>query len=167
MFTLAPGPCVIRLGNSSAMTWSNESVLLITNWDGSLSGGGSQQVFFGDDASGLTSEQLAQIKFQNPAGVTPGMYPAVILSNGEIIPDPAATAFNVVPPQLSLTAGSGGSMQVQLQGAAGRSYLIEVSSNLMDWTPWTNQFNIKSSFTVMDGAASNVPCRFYRATLQP
>lgn len=167
IITLSPGPCAIRFANSSAMVWSNEPVLFITNWNGSLSGGGLQQIFFGNDASGLTAQQLAQIEFQNPAGVSPGLYPAVILPNGEIIPDPNSTASNVLPPQMSLAVRADGAMQVQLHGAAGRSYAIEVSSNLVDWTPWTNQFNTNGTFTLPDDNATNCPQRFYRAMLRP
>ena len=55
------------------------------NWNGSPNGGGKHQVFFGSNASGLTAQQLSQIKFKNPAGST-GTYPATILSTGEIVP---------------------------------------------------------------------------------
>jgi hypothetical protein len=36
----------------------------------------------------LTSSQLSQIIFVNPAGLAPGNYTAVILSDGEIVPVP-------------------------------------------------------------------------------
>lgn len=167
VIALSPGESVWHFANSSGMTWSNAARLIITNWNGSLAGGGLQQVIFGQDNTGLTSNQLGQVTFANPAGVVPGMYPAVILPNGEIIPDPQATASKVLPPQLTMTPSGSGAMQVQLQGAAGRAYVIQTSSNLIDWTPWTNEFNTNGTFDVMDAGATNCPQRFYRAVLQP
>jgi hypothetical protein len=165
-FTLSPGPSALRFPNSSGLTWSNETLTII-NWNGSLSGGGSQQIFFGSDNTGLTSQQLSQIKFQNPGGVSPGIYPAIILTNGEIIPDPSVTSTNLIPLHLNLLPQVDGSMQIQLNGAAGRAYEIEVSSNLMIWTPWTNCFNTNGTLNVIDPEAANCPQRFYRAVVQP
>ena len=165
--TLSPGACVLHFANSSTMIWSNQPALMITNWSGSLSGGGNQQVIIGNDHTGLTSQQLSQIKFQNPAGVSPGLYPAVILANGEIIPDPTTTYSKVIAPLLNGSAQADGSMQLQLWGAAGRSYAIEISTNLANWTPWTNQFNTNGTFNVVDTNAANCLRRFYRAVLQP
>lgn len=166
-FTLSPGACALHFMNSSAMAWSNEPVLFITNWNGSLAGGGLQRIFFGADDTGLTSQQLSQVEFQNPAGVSSGLYPAVILSSGEIIPDPAATSGHVNAPLLNMAVRSDGTVQVQLQGAAGRSYAIEVSSNLVNWTFWTNEFNTNGTCTFFDDGASKNPQLFYRAELQP
>lgn len=165
--TFPSAPCVLHFGDCSHLAWSNQVTLLITNWSGSLSGGGLQQILVGTNHTGLTTQQLKQIKFQNPAGVSPGTYSAVILTNGEIIPDPGATMSRILPPQLTLASQSNGAIRVQLQGAAGVSYAIQVSSNLMNWTPWTNQFNTNGTFGVYDANAMNPPQRFYRAVLMP
>ena len=105
------GSGVVAFANSSSVAWSNDVVLVIENWAGSLFGGGKQQIIFGASAGGLTSIQLAQIQFHNPAGLAAGTYPAKILSTGEIIPS------SNVPLQasLALSAQSNG-MQVNLQG---------------------------------------------------
>lgn len=165
--TFPAGPCVLHFGDCSHVAWSNQVTLLITNWSGSLSGGGLQQILVGTNHTALTTQQLKQIKFQNPAGVSPGTYSAVILTNGEIIPDPSATMSRILPPQLSLASQISGAIRVQLQGAAGVSYTIQVSSNLLNWTPWTNQFNTNGTLGVYDTNAMNRPQRFYRAVLVP
>src|SRR5213078_3301995 len=54
---------VLRLANSSAEPWSSTATLYINNWRGSAAGGGETQLFFGSDANGLTSQQLARIRF--------------------------------------------------------------------------------------------------------
>lgn len=85
--TLVPGNCTLHFANSSGLAWPSTALLTINNWNGSLSGGGSQQIFFGNDSTGLTPQQLSQVQFNNPAGLAPGTYPAKILSNGELVPD--------------------------------------------------------------------------------
>ena len=77
--------CVLRFADSKSITWSNQAVLTIENWKGSVSGSGTQQVIVGSSSSALTAQQLHQIQFHNPAGAS-GFFPATILSTGEIVP---------------------------------------------------------------------------------
>ena len=99
-FTLSSGASALRFANSSSLAWSSGAMLIISNWNGSTSGGGSQQIFFGSDNTALTSQQLSQIRFQNPAGFVPGSYPATILASGEIVPNtgPIGTANSWINP---------------------------------------------------------------------
>jgi len=166
-FLMPIGACVFHFPDSRSMIWSNGPTLVIENWAGSLSGGGMQKVIFGNSNTALTSAQLSQIQFQNPAGVSAGIYPAVILADGEIIPDPSATASKVNPARLNLAPQFDGGMQVTLQGAAGRSYAIMTSTNLVDWSLWTNEFNTNGTCSAIDCGATNCAQRFYRAVLQP
>ena len=76
---------VVRFANSSSATWESGARLIITHWSGSPAGGGHHQVYFGTDSDGLSAGQQAQIFFQNPAGVD-GLYPAMLLQTGEIVP---------------------------------------------------------------------------------
>ncbi|HEX8898510.1 MAG TPA: autotransporter-associated beta strand repeat-containing protein, partial [Chthoniobacterales bacterium] len=55
---------VIAFANSNG-TWTG--TLKILNWTGSLSGNGTDQIYFGTDTSGLTSTQLSQISFYSDA----------------------------------------------------------------------------------------------------
>jgi len=82
------GDSILRFDDSSATAWAGGSSLQITGWSGLLSGGGTDQVYFGTDSGGLTGSQLSQITFVNPVGLAPGSYAAVILSSGEIVPVP-------------------------------------------------------------------------------
>ncbi|HVJ44870.1 MAG TPA: PEP-CTERM sorting domain-containing protein, partial [Luteolibacter sp.] len=85
---------VIRFADSSAVVWG--STLVITDWTGNSAGGGSDQVYFGTNANGLTADQLSKVSFLNPNidGVAQtGTYSAMILSTGElvaVIPEPSA-----------------------------------------------------------------------------
>lgn len=91
---LMTGTSTLRLGASSSETW--QGMLMISGWDGLVTGGGDDQIFFGNDASGLTTDQLAWIRFIDPTGLGSGTYDARILSTGEIVPGsliPEPSAF--------------------------------------------------------------------------
>lgn len=87
----------IRFANSSAEVWS--STLAILDWAGLSTGGGSDQVYFGTNSSGLTGSQLSKITFVNPTldGQSySGNFAAAILATGEIvavIPEPSAASL--------------------------------------------------------------------------
>ena len=66
----------------------------MSNWHSS-SPLASNAVYFGTDPSGLTSSQLAQVRFINPGGMAPGYYTARIMSDGEIVPAPRPTLQSV------------------------------------------------------------------------
>ncbi len=83
---LGSGSSTLLFSDSSAETWDSSAILSITNWSGSTSGGGTDVIRFGNNTSALTTTQLNQIRFVNPVGFNPGIYNAIILSNGEIVP---------------------------------------------------------------------------------
>jgi len=91
---LAGAGNLIRFADSSTAIWG--STLTIGFWDGLSTGGGSDQVFFGANANGLTSGQLSSISFLNPiidGFAQTGSFAAGILGNGEVIaviPEPSS-----------------------------------------------------------------------------
>ena len=70
------------------------TTLLITNWNGSYSGGGTEQLYIGNDNNGLTSGELAQVKF----AIANSIQPARLLSTGEVVPVSADIATTVSGP---------------------------------------------------------------------
>jgi hypothetical protein len=88
------GPCALHFANSSSLAWSNSASLVIEGWNGSLQGGGRHQLIFGSDATGLTLQQVGQLQFHNPMGIS-GFYPAAILASGEIVPTQFLAEQNV------------------------------------------------------------------------
>lgn len=83
---LGAGSSILTFANSTTEAWNASAILNIVNWSGSVYGGGTDQVYFG--TGGLTFGQLSQVRFVNPFGLTPGIYNAVLLSSGEIVPVP-------------------------------------------------------------------------------
>jgi hypothetical protein len=160
-FYMPSNACLSRFANSSGVAWSTEPTLCIEGWNGSLSGGGNHQIIFGNNAIALTAPQLDQLRFHNPAGLPAGCYLAKILSTGEIVPNAKTISA------MSLKSQTNGAMRLQIQAVAGHTYQIDVSTNLVDWTFWTNQFTTNGTIQVLDTDATNYSRRFYRATLQP
>lgn len=81
---LGSGNHRIDFANSSAISWSSGRILTITNWKGNPSESGTEgKIFVGNDNTGLTSQQLAAIKFQGFCGL------ATLLSTGELVPSGA------------------------------------------------------------------------------
>ena len=163
-FNLPAGPSVTRFADSTEQTWSTNANLIVQGWAGSLYGGGLNRLLFGNSSTSLTTQQVARITFMNPGGLVAGNHPARILSTGEIVPDigaglPAASFKAALVPFRS-------SIQLGFGGIIGQDYEIDVSSNLLDWTAWTNFQNLAGSMN-FTAAITNSPAAFYRLRLAP
>lgn len=98
---LANGASLLAFANSSAEAWTG--TLNIHNWTGTVGvGDGTDQLYFGSDATGLTGTQLSQILFFSDDGTTL-LGSGMILSDGEVVPVPepgtwaaAALAFGAI-----------------------------------------------------------------------
>ena len=99
------GSSILRLAGSSTQAWAPNGILYITNWHGSVSGGGATQLYLGSNPSGLTGQQLGQIRF----AVSGGLSPATILSTGEVVP--ASLQFTRNAGTMTLTWPSGWFLQ--------------------------------------------------------
>jgi hypothetical protein len=90
----------LHFENSSSVDWTRAATLTIKNWNGSLTGGGQHQITVGANQTGLTAQQLSQIRFEDPAGKVPGVYEAEILDTGEVVP---GRALGIKDAQLSFS----------------------------------------------------------------
>jgi len=80
------GTCVLTFDASASESW--EGTLTLLNWNGSPAGGGTDQLFVGTAAGGLTQLQLAKI-------ITPTGKIARQLSTGEVVLMPHGTVLIV------------------------------------------------------------------------
>jgi hypothetical protein len=145
--SLPDSPTVLRFANSAAMPWHAGAALVIHNWGGSTNGGGSHRIHFGNSSSGLTLQQLGQIRFRNPMGLATGDYTATILNTGEIIPlEPTGRG-----PTISYQRSPG---QLRMEWPSG--YTLQTATNILG--PFENA-NATSPHSV-DTTAD--PMRFFR-----
>jgi hypothetical protein len=82
----------------------------------------------------------------------------------------AATAsFVIRPPVLFAANGYFTNRQfvLPLSGLAGKTYVLQASTNLLDWTPIATNVAGSAAFEMMDVDATNIPYRFYRVVEQP
>jgi hypothetical protein len=144
---LTNSPTVIRYANSAAAPWDVAATLLVHNWQGSTNGNGSHRIIFGSNETGLTSQQLAQIRFRNPAGLPAADYAATILNTGEIVPlEPTGRG-----PAISYQRSVG---QLRMEWPAG--YTLQTSTNITGPFEDVNATSPHSVDTTSD------PRRFFR-----
>ncbi len=137
----------LHFANSAGIQWESAALLVIHNWRGSTNTGGPHRIHFGTSESGLTAQQLAQIRFRNPAGFAAGDYPATILNTGEIVPlEPTGPG-----PSISYQRSPG---QLALQWPSG--YILQTATNIVG--PFED-VNTNSPYT-LDTTAD--PQRFFR-----
>ncbi|MEA3211957.1 MAG: fibronectin-binding autotransporter adhesin [Chthoniobacter sp.] len=80
------GASVVHFGVSSGNGWSGK--LSITNWSGNAQGGGTDQLFFGVNTTGLLAAQLAAIEWKNPFGLGDVVGARFVGALGEVAPIP-------------------------------------------------------------------------------
>ena len=85
---LDAGSSIVHFANSASLSGSWSGTLSIYGWSGSPSGGGTDEVFFGADAGGLTAAQLAMISFYSGDG-SGFLGTGAILGSGEVVPSSA------------------------------------------------------------------------------
>ncbi len=98
----------LTFADSSGQTWTDRVTLVVSNWNGSTSGGGEDQLFFGSSANGLTAAQVREIQFINPASLPAGTWSAKILPTGEVVPAvPSLTlSLNSLNPIIAWPSGN-------------------------------------------------------------
>jgi hypothetical protein len=81
----------------------------------------------------------------------------------------ASGLFTVLPSILFTSPGlfSNGVFQLQLSGMPNQSYVLQSSTNLMQWLPISTSTPSATPFNVSDPNATNFSERFYRILLQP
>ena len=88
---LGSGAHTLTFAASNAISWTAGKVVTVTGWTGNWDGtsGTAGKIVAGNSNTGLTSGQLAQIRFLN--GLV--YYSSTILDNGEVVPNGVASNY--------------------------------------------------------------------------
>ena len=92
-------------------------------------------------------------------------------ANGGSVTSTVAGLTIYVPPTISgVSAVPSGSVQLNLAGTPGESYIVEAATNLFPpiWIPLaTNTLGTNGVWQFTDGQSTNFPQQFYRLMLAP
>jgi hypothetical protein len=163
------GATAIAGGNSLV----NHNLLL-----SSLGNGTNRVVVYSYSNAQLTNGVLASLYFtiasNAPVGTT-----AITLTNG-LLANAAAQAVagaSYVPGSLTIVAGPArlgmitravnGLIQFQVTGSYNASYVIEASTNLVQWTAVSTNVAVGGMIQLQDADSAVYPTRFYRARVGP
>jgi fibronectin-binding autotransporter adhesin len=92
IINMGSGTSIVAFADSSTKTWTG--TLSIYNWSGDKdNGGGTDQLYFGTDTSGLTAAQLAEVQFYSGNGTGAFTTGAILLANGELVPVPEPSTY--------------------------------------------------------------------------
>jgi hypothetical protein len=153
----------------------------------------NQTVIAGSDATFSTAPQgaVTQIQYQwqfnggNLANATnssltlpnvqlgaAGNYSVVVsvITNAAVPPATFTANLQVLPPPLRLGSPQlklDKSFQMVLQGQSNQSYVIEISSNLVNWTSLATLTLTNTQMPFVDSGATNASHRFYRGRKGP
>jgi hypothetical protein len=114
-----------------------------------------------DDAEGSLQ---SDVTFQAAAGTT---YQIAVDgfdgASGEIVLTLTATPVRLCLP----VTVTGNRVQFCLNGEIGRTYLVEASADMLNWTLISTAVNTNGSLVFTDPAMSNFPRRFYKVYFEP
>jgi hypothetical protein len=79
----------------------------------------------------------------------------------------AGALFDIQPFSFtSMGFTTGHVFQLELSGAAGSNYVLQATTNFINWTPLVTNLAASNIFNLQDPGASNFPYRFYRVIQQ-
>ena len=124
-----------------------------TTWSGSIALQAQQVYAIEMDFFQATGGAVAQLFWSSPSTVP------------SIVPETQLYPFTSVPPVFTIPSNpfSNGTFQLQISSVAGQSYVLEASTDLVNWTPLSTNVAPSNITILIDPNATNFPARFYRA----
>jgi hypothetical protein len=80
---------------------------------------------------------------------------------------PAQLLTLLRPDSLGAVSQVGGTLQVEFSGCDGYAYVVQTSSNLLDWTPVSTNYAANGAFNFADTPPPGSARRFYRSMMLP
>jgi hypothetical protein len=134
-------------------------------------------VYWNTNQIGMVDERVANTNLQTylftlPGTVAGGLYTLSFRldsfdnTSSSITVTNVATGFAGITTPLTLGISlTNATPLLQLTGAPNYNYLVETSTNLVDWTPTALLVNSNGTVLFPDSTATNSSTRFYRATM--
>jgi len=133
-------------------------------------------VYWNTNRVGMVDERVASpgsqtYRFALPSTVATGLYTLTLRldsfeNSSSIAVTNVATGFVGVTQPITLGIScTNGAPLVQLTAATNFTYLIQSSTNLVDWTPTALLLNINGTAQFTDFPVTNASARFYRAMM--
>jgi len=79
----------------------------------------------------------------------------------------ASAIFLVQPLHFTAQGFTTSGFQLGFAGALGSNYVLQASTNLLNWTPISTNTALTNFFNWLDPQATNYPQRYYRVLRQP
>jgi hypothetical protein len=140
---------------------------------------GLMTVYWNTNQIGLVDERMASsglqtYRFALPGTVTNGLYTlsfrldAFTSTTSSVTVTNVATGYSGMGQRIKLdmlVMGSNGAPVLKLTGPSNFTYLVQSSTNLMDWTPAALLVNTNGAVLFADPAVTNRGARYYRALM--
>jgi uncharacterized repeat protein (TIGR01451 family) len=112
--------------------------------------------FNGTDANGTWSLYVVDDALMD-TGIISGGWSLTLAWDGPLGP------FSLAAPRIT----TDGYCQMTLQAQVGKTFLIQASTDLLNWTPIATNTLSSPTWTFTDSSSGNIAKRFYRAVYQP
>jgi hypothetical protein len=133
-------------------------------------------IYWNTNQVGMVDERMAATNLQTyrfslPGTVTSGLYTLSFRldsfgNSSSIAVTNVATGFMGVTQPMTLGMSvTNGAPLLQLTAATNFTYLVQTSTNLVDWTPTALLLNTDGMVQFLDSAVTNSGARFYRAVM--
>ena len=122
-------------------------------------------IYYTLDGSTPTTNSLL---YAAPFNMTTNATVAASAFRTNYINSATATALFFITPVQFTSANFGTNLQFQMNflGVPGSNYVLQASTNLLNWTPVSTNTAATNAFILFDPAATNFPQRFYRVLQQ-
>jgi len=170
---IAVGPASQNFGNIQVGTTADRTFYVTNTGGGTLTGSASVATPFSILSGGSYSltanqSQAVVVRYSTTAAGSNSMNVSFTDGGGAMVSVSGSAYTPPTPSQLTGMSLSNGMSRFVLNGPVGNNYLIQVSSNLVNWLPLsTNTIPASGWVLITDPSMANQSRRFCRASERP